>query len=207
MIIAIDGPAASGKGTIARGLAAHYGLPFLDTGLLYRETARKVLEKLDDPNLGDIAREAARKINASALDPQILGTPEIAMAASRVARFPGVREELFRLQRDFSLQEGGAVLDGRDIGTKICPEADVKIFITAEPEIRAKRRAGQLQGTQDAALEKQILAQIRARDENDRKNPAGSFFPAKDAHLLDTSELDIEGALEAAIAIVEKHLP
>ncbi|MCF6326838.1 MAG: (d)CMP kinase [Devosiaceae bacterium] len=207
MIITIDGPAASGKGTIAKALAKYFGLPFLDTGLLYRAVGKNLLDHLNDPDLEDLAHNEAMKIDPSRLDEKILGHHDIAMAASKVAQFPKVREALFKVQRDFATQTAGAVLDGRDTGTKICPEADVKIFVKAMPEIRAKRRTAQLLGLGENVSEEKILSQIIIRDENDRKNPAGAFFPAKDAHLLDTSELDIEGALKAAIAIVEEATP
>ena len=207
MIITIDGPAASGKGTIAKGLARHFDLPFLDTGLLYRAVGKNLMDSLSDPGLEELAHAVAMNLDVSELDPHVLGHHDVAMAASTVARFPRVRKALFKLQRDFAMQPAGAVLDGRDTGTNICPEADVKIFVKASPEIRAKRRTAQLLQLGEDVTEEKILEQIIIRDESDRKNPAGAFFPAKDAHLLDTSELDIEGALEAAIAIVEKAPP
>ncbi len=207
MIIAIDGPAASGKGTIGKGLARYFGLPFLDTGLLYRAVGHSVLTNLTDNNLEELAHKAALNLETGRLDPEILGTPEIASAASKIATFPEVRAALFQTQRDFALQEGGAVLDGRDIGSRICPEADAKIFVQASPQVRAKRRTLQLLERGQKISEEKILAQIIARDERDRSNPAGAFFKAKDAHLLDTSELDIESALKAAIEIAEKAAP
>ena len=222
MIIAIDGPAASGKGTISKALAKHYQLPFLDTGLLYRAVGNSLLSQLQytelqdtelqdaelqDADLEKLAESAAIDIDPTNLDSKILEAPEIAMAASKIARFPKVRAVLFNVQRDFALQKGGAVLDGRDIGTRICPEADVKIFVQASAKVRAKRRAEQLRELGKKISEEKIMRQIITRDENDRSNPAGAFFPAKDAHLLDTSELDIEGSLKAAIAIVEKTVP
>jgi cytidylate kinase len=132
-----------------------------------------------------------------------LGTQEVAFAAAKVARIPKVRAALFQVQRDFATQTGGAVLDGRDMGSRICPEAEVKLFINAEPEIRAQRRAKQLNAQGIKVSHDEMLAQILARDESDRLNPAGAFYPATDAHLLDTDELDIEAALKAAIAVVD----
>ncbi len=203
MIIAVDGPAASGKGTIASALATHYGLAHLDTGLLYRAVGGAVLEQLEAPDLEQLALRAAQHLDKSQIDAEALGTAEIAMAASRVARFESVRGGLRQYQRDFATQPRGAVLDGRDIGTRICPEADVKLFITAEPEVRAARRTSQLKAQGLEADFDEILAQVIARDKNDRQNPAGAFYLAKGAHLLDTSQLDIEAALRAAIAIVD----
>lgn len=204
MIIAVDGPAASGKGTLSARLAAHYGLPHLDTGLLYRGVGHSVIEKLDTPELEDAGIKAARTLDANALDAELLGSSEVAMAASRIARIPEVRAALLQLQRDFAAQPHGAVLDGRDIGTKICPHADVKLFVTATPEARANRRWKQLSNNGVMVQESEILAQISARDESDRTNPAGTFYPADDAHLLDTTKMDIEAAFRAAIAVVDK---
>ncbi len=206
MIIAIDGPAASGKGTIAQGLARHYGLPHLDSGLLYRAVGHRLLDRLHAPDLTELAEAVARELDASNLDPVMLGTPEIALAAAKVARIPRVRKALFQVQRDFATQPGGAVLDGRDMGSRICPEADAKLFISAEPRVRAQRRVRQLSDQGIRADEARVLEEILARDESDRLNPAGAFYPGEGAHLLDTSELDIEGALKEAIAIVEKSL-
>jgi len=203
MIIAIDGPAASGKGTIASALATHYGLAHLDTGLLYRAVGKAVLDRLEADNLEYSASEAAKHLDESQLDAEVLGSAEIAMAASKVARFEPVRAALRQYQREFARQPGGAVLDGRDIGTRICPDANVKLFITAEPEVRAARRTAQFRARGIEAEYENILAQIIARDKNDRQNPAGAFYLAEGAHLLDTSQLDIEAALRAAIAIVD----
>lgn len=204
MIIAVDGPAASGKGTIARGLARHYGLPHLDTGLLYRAVGLAVIEDLDAPDLERRAVAAARAVDPDHLDPEVLGTAEVALAASSVARLESVRAALRQFQRDFAKQPGGAVLDGRDIGTRICPEADAKIYVTATPEVRARRRTAELRLRGLQADEEEILHQIRARDENDQSNPAGAFYLAEGAHLLDTTDLDIEAALRAAVAIADK---
>lgn len=203
MIIAVDGPAASGKGTLARGLARHFGLPHLDTGLLYRAVGLAVGTSFEAPDFVPRAIAAAEALDPRHLDPSRLGTAEAAMAASRVARVPQVRAALGAFQRGFAGQPGGAVLDGRDIGTRICPEADVKLFITADTRVRAARRAEQLRAKGQAVDGEEIYRQIAARDAADRDNPAGAFYPAADAHLLDTSELDIDAALRAAIDIVE----
>lgn len=206
MIIAVDGPAASGKGTLAGLLARHFGLPHLDTGLLYRGVGLAVLDHLDMPDLEARAVAAAESLDKTALDTVRLGTSELGAAASKISRFEKVRAALRQYQRDFAGQPGGAVLDGRDIGTRICPDADVKIFITADPAIRARRRAEQLRARGLSADEPAILAQILARDEADRDNPAGAFYRAEDAHLLDTSQLDIEAAFRAALGIVERTI-
>lgn len=206
MIIAIDGPAASGKGTIASQLALHYGLPHLDTGLLYRAVGLAMIGQLEADNLEELATNAARALDPMGLDAEKLGTAQIAQAASKVAGFATVRAALHQFQRDFALQPAGAVLDGRDIGTKICPEADAKLFITASPEARAARRTAQLRGRGQEADVLEMLGQINTRDANDRANAAGAFYQAEDAHLLDTTQMDIETALRAAIAVVDAAL-
>lgn len=203
MIIAVDGPAASGKGTLAAGLARHYRLPHLDTGLLYRAVGRAVQSYVGTPEFESRAVEAAEAINAGDLDPEFLSTQAIGNLASKVAVIAGVRSALFDFQRNFALQAGGAVLDGRDIGTKICPEADVKLFILADSRARAERRARQYEARGQKVDREALHAQIEERDERDRNNPNGSFYPAEDAHLLDTTRLDIEAALRAAVAIVD----
>jgi CMP/dCMP kinase len=204
MIIAVDGPAASGKGTLAAGLAARFRLPHLDTGQLYRAVGLAVAQHLESPDFEARAAAAARALDPTHLDPVRLGTAEAAVLASRVARIEDVRGALRQFQRDFAHQGGGAVIDGRDIGTRICPDADVKLFITAETGVRADRRASPVRARGIEVDRDEIFRQIAARDENDRNNPAGAFYPAPDAHLLDTTELDIEAALRAAIAIVEE---
>jgi len=204
MIIAVDGPAASGKGTLAAGLAARFRLPHLDTGQLYRAVGLAVARYLEAPDFEARAVATARALDPTHLDPARLGTAEAAVLASRVARIEDVRGALRQFQRDFAHQRGGAVIDGRDIGTRICPDADVKLFITAETGVRADRRASQFRARGIEVDRDEIFRQIAARDENDRNNPAGAFYPAPDAHLLDTTELDIEAALRAAIAIVEE---
>jgi CMP/dCMP kinase len=204
MIIAIDGPAASGKGTLGKRLAAHYGYRHLDTGLIYRAVAKSVLD--GGHQLSDEARAVAA---ATALDVGQLGNPELktdAMghAASVISAYPGVRAALFDFQRDFASHPPGAVLDGRDIGTVICPCAEVKIFVVASPEVRARRRALEIAGRGEPVDEAAVLDDIKKRDERDKNRAAAPLKPAPDAHMLDTSALDIEGAVSAAIAIVDK---
>ena len=204
LIIAVDGPAASGKGTIAARLARTYGLPHLDTGLLYRAVGVKLLEaggSLDDDSA---ATEAARALDAAQVseDPR-LTTGEAGEAASRVAGYPGVRAALLDLQQGFARQLGGAVLDGRDIGTVIAPEAAAKLFVTATPHVRADRRWKQLTGRGfDIAFE-DMLADIQRRDERDAGRGAAPMVQAEDAVLLDTTDTGIEAAFDAARRIVE----
>jgi CMP/dCMP kinase len=204
MIIAIDGPAASGKGTLGKRLAAHYGLRHLDTGLLYRAVAQAVLDS--GHSLDDVARAvaAARTLDLTRFDEAALKSHAAGEAASVVSAIPDVRAALLRLQQDFAAALPGAVLDGRDIGTIICPFADAKIFVTASPEVRAKRRAIEMSRLGQIASEAAILADIQRRDERDSKRAIAPLKPAADAHILDTSELDIDAVLRHAIAIVDK---
>jgi cytidylate kinase len=202
MIIAIDGPAASGKGTLARRLAAYLGLPCLDTGLLYRATAQALIEQGRDLADKEAAVAAARGLSLTDFDENLLRSPKMAEAASIVAAMPEVRAALVDLQRAFARRPGGAVLDGRDIGTVICPEACPKIFVTASPEARAMRRALELKSRGEEANYAAVLAGIRRRDERDRARAAAPLEPAKDAIVLDTTKLDIDGAFQAALAIV-----
>jgi len=204
MLIAVDGPAASGKGTIAKRLAAHYGLAHLDTGLLYRAVGVEMMGQEEQPDFESRAIDSAMGLDASNLDEEILSTAEAGVAASKVSRIPEVRKALNRLQRKFMEQPQGAILDGRDIGSRICPEADVKLFITASADTRAKRRTEQLLARGADVSFEQILHQIEKRDKDDRENPAGAFFQAEDAHLLDTSKMGIEAAFLAALDIVER---
>ena len=203
MIIAIDGPAASGKGTLAKRLAAHYGLPHLDTGLLYRAVAKAVLDAGHRPNDRPAAIAAAKRLDSGSFDEAGLKLYEIGEAASVVSAMPEVRAALFEFQQKFAAAPGGAVLDGRDIGTVICPDADVKIFVTAAPEVRAYRRARELEGRGEQADRAAILADLLRRDERDRSRAAAPLLQASDAHLLDTTHLDIDAAFRAAVAIVE----
>jgi cytidylate kinase len=203
MIIAIDGPAASGKGTLGKRLAAYYGLRHLDTGLLYRAVAQAVLaagHRLDDAAQ---AAAAAASLDPSRFDEAVLKSHSAGEAASVVSSIPAVRAALLRLQQDFAAAPPGAVLDGRDIGTVICPYADAKIFVTASPEVRARRRAIEMRSRGQDANEAVILEDIRRRDERDSVRAIAPLKPAADAHILDTSDLDIDAVLRHAIAIVE----
>ena len=205
MIIAVDGPAASGKGTLASGLARHYRLPHLDTGLLYRAVGLAVAGKVDTPDFEPAAIAAARALDAAHLtDLNALTTAETGVLASKVAVIAEVRAALFDFQRNFATQPGGAVLDGRDIGTKICPDADVKLFIQADSKARMERRARQLEARGVVVDRYALFHQIEERDARDMINPNGGFYQAADAHLLDTTQMSIEAALRAAIAIVDK---
>jgi CMP/dCMP kinase len=203
MIIAIDGPAASGKGTLAKRLAAHFGLRHLDTGLLYRAVAKALLDAGAELHDEERAAAAAKSLDASKLDEAMLKARGMAEPASIVSAMPGVRAALIELQRQFASSPPGAVLDGRDIGTVICPDADVKIFVDAAPEVRARRRVAALAADGVVVGEAQILADILRRDERDKNRPVAPLKPAADAHLLDTTHLDIDAAVRAAIDIVE----
>jgi cytidylate kinase len=203
MIIAIDGPAASGKGTLGKKLAAHYRLRHLDTGLLYRAVAKALLDAGQNP--GDEARAiaAAKAIDPARFDEAALKRYEIGEAASVVSAIAGVRAALFRFQQEFAAAPPGAVLDGRDIGTVICPNAEVKIFVTASPEVRARRRALELRGRGETVNDTDILADILRRDERDRSRAAAPLRQAPDAHLLDTTSLDIDAAFQAAVRLID----
>jgi len=203
MIIAIDGPAASGKGTLARRLAAHFGLPHLDTGLLYRATAAALLDHDKDLNDVGAAVAAARGLALTDFDEERLRRREMGEAASIVAALPPVREALVAAQRNFAARPGGAVLDGRDIGTVICPDADVKIFVLASPEARAQRRALELAARGEKFDYAAILSEITKRDARDSGRDAAPLKPAPDAVLLDTTRLSVDGAFEAARRIIE----
>lgn len=206
MIVAIDGPAASGKGTLARRLAQHFGLPHLDTGLLYRATARVLIDEGRD--LSDVAAAvaAARGLALLDFDKKLLRGPEMGEAASRVAAIPEVREALVESQQAFARRPGGAILDGRDIGTIICPDADVKIFVTATPETRATRRALELKGQGAKVDYAAVLEDIRKRDERDVTRSLAPLRAADDAEILDTTKLDVEASFKAVLAIVEKQV-
>lgn len=203
MIVAIDGPAASGKGTLAKRVAAHYGLPHLDTGLLYRAVARDALASATDLDDAAGAARVAEALEVATLADPDLRTAEIGEAASRVARHPAVRTVLLAYQRAFASAAHGAVLDGRDIGTVICPGADVKLFVSATPEVRALRRFLELTGRGVDISQGAVLADIRARDERDSTRGAAPLVQAKDAVLLDTSNLDIDAAFRAALDLIE----
>lgn len=202
MIIAVDGPAASGKGTIAKALARHYHLPHLDTGLLYRAVAATVLRLDLDPTKEADAVAASDFDELTLADP-VLRDDHVGQMASVVSAHPLVRAALFQRQKRFAHQEGGAVLDGRDIGTVIAPDADAKLFVRATPAIRARRRHAELQARGEIISFDKVLADIRARDQRDSSRAAAPLVPAPDASLLDTSFLSIEASVEKAIALVE----
>ncbi|MYM57166.1 (d)CMP kinase [Thalassovita mangrovi] len=196
--IAIDGPAAAGKGTISKAVAAHYGFAHLDTGLLYRAVGARMLDGVE-PTL------AAQTLRAEDLEATNLRTHEVAQAASKVAAIPEVREALVDFQRAFARRQGGAVLDGRDIGTVICPEAEAKLFVTASAEVRAERRFKELQGKGSELSFEQVLAEVKERDARDAERASAPMKAAEDAVLIDTSELSIEAAIAAAIEEIEKR--
>ena len=204
MIIAIDGPAASGKGTLGKKLAAHFGLRHLDTGLIYRAVAKAVIDAGKQPDDAAAAVAAAKALDPASFDEAALKIPAIGEAASVVSAIPEVRAALLAFQRDFAAKPPGAVLDGRDIGTVICPDADVKIFVTATPETRARRRAAEYRAAGRNITDEAVLADIRSRDERDSNRSVAPLKQAPDAHVLDTSALDIDTALRDAIAIVER---
>jgi CMP/dCMP kinase len=204
LVIAIDGPAASGKGTLGRRLAEHFGLRHLDTGLTYRAVGHALLSAGLPLDNADLAEAAAHHVSLSALDREILAEHGIGEAASRVAVMPGVRRILVAKQREFARVPPGAVLDGRDIGTVVCPEAAVKLYVIASPQVRARRRHEEIVaqgGTADYAT---ILAEIERRDARDTGRTDSPLRPAADSHLIDTSEMGIEAAFRTALSIVEK---
>jgi len=203
MIIAIDGPAASGKGTLAKRLAAHFGYRHLDTGAIYRAVAYALISQGTDLADEAAAVSAARGLDPGTFDNPALKSHQVGTAASVVSAYPEVREVLLNFQRQFAAHPPGAVLDGRDIGTVICPNADVKIFVVADPEVRARRRTLEARARGEAADEATILADILARDERDRNRASAPLKAAEDAYLLDNSNLDIEGGVRAAIDIIE----
>jgi cytidylate kinase len=203
MIIAIDGPAASGKGTLAKRIAAYYGLAHLDTGALYRAVARDTLARGGDPADATAAAQAAAALDPSSLDDPALRAAGLGEAASLVAKHADVRAALLAYQRRFARRRPGAVLDGRDIGTVICPAAEVKLFVTASPEERARRRYLELKENGSAISRQEVLADIRRRDERDKNRAAAPLRQAEDAVLLDTTNLDIDAAFKAAIEIID----
>ena len=203
MIIAIDGPAASGKGTIARQIASVYGLHHLDTGLIYRAVAKAVLDSGYPPDDAARATAAAIALDPTQFDENALKAQAITEAASVVAAIPQVRQALISYQREFATKPPGAVLDGRDIGTVIAPGADVKLFVVATPEVRAARRVLELRARGEHAEEHEVLADLLRRDERDSRRTAAPLKAAPDAHLLDTTHLGIDAAFRAALAIIE----
>lgn len=205
MIIAIDGPAASGKGTLARRIAAHFGYQVLDTGLIYRAVARDLLasgQSLDDEAA---AAWAAKSLDPTTLDDPGLRLPGVGEAASIVAKFPTVRTALLEFQRNFAAQKPGAVLDGRDIGTVVCPDADVKLFIIADVEVRARRRYEELKARGEPVTYERVLDTIKARDARDESRADAPMAIALDAHVLDTTSLDADSAFAAALALIRSR--
>lgn len=209
MIIAIDGPAAAGKGTLARRLAEAYGLALLDTGLLYRAVGMKTVRAGQDPEDAGAATAQALALSADDLRAEGLRTDEAAQAASKVAAVPGVRAALLAFQRDFARTppdgRAGAILDGRDIGTTVCPDADVKLFVTASTEVRAERRLKELRDGGHEAIYARVLQDMKDRDARDSDRAASPLRAADDAYTLDTSGLDADQAFEKAVAFIEKQ--
>jgi CMP/dCMP kinase len=203
MIIAIDGPAASGKGTIAKQIAGVYGLHHLDTGLIYRAVAKKLLDAGTSPDDTTAAIAAAVSLDPTQFDEITLKKQVITEAASVVAAIPQVRQALMNYQREFATRPPGAVLDGRDIGTVIAPGADVKLFVVATPEVRAARRTLELNARGEPVDEQDVLADLLRRDERDSRRTAAPLKQAPDAHLLDTTHLGIDAAFRAAVTIIE----
>ncbi|WP_180898364.1 (d)CMP kinase [Martelella soudanensis] len=206
LVIAIDGPAAAGKGTLARKLAAHYGLPHLDTGLTYRAAAKALLDAgkpLDDEA---IAAEMAGGIDLGGLDRAVLSAHAIGEAASKIAAMPAVRVALVAAQRRFAEAGSGAVLDGRDIGTVVCPDATVKLYVAADAELRARRRYDEIVASGGTADFAEIFEDVKRRDARDMGRKDSPLKPADDAHLLDTSKMGIEAAFQAARAIIDAQL-
>ncbi len=206
LVIAVDGPAASGKGTLSRRIAKVYGLRYLDTGKLYRGVGWTMISQGLDPNDPEKAEETALTLDPETVDRAELRTQEAGRAASVVAAHPQVRQALWTFQRTFASQEPGAVLDGRDIGTVICPTAPVKLFVTASVEERARRRHKELQDQDPSLSLETVIDQIKRRDERDQSRSVAPMKPAADAHLLDTTSLDIDAAFAAACRVIDKAL-
>lgn len=205
-VVAIDGPAAAGKGTIAKAVAERFGFAHLDTGLLYRAVGKRALDQGRGVIDEGVAELVARELTEKDLSHPDLRTAIVAKAASRVAAMPEVRAALLDFQRRFSGREGGAVLDGRDIGTVICPQADVKIFVTASDEARARRRFAELSAQGEVTTLERVLADQKARDARDAERDTAPMRQAEDAHLLDTTDLSISGAVARAAEIIEQAL-
>jgi cytidylate kinase len=204
LLIAVDGPAASGKGTIARALAKHFDLPHMDTGLLYRAVALNLWRWGGDPGNEFETLRACDELGLDSGDPELRSEP-VSRIASVISAYPSVRAALLKRQQDFARQQGGAVLDGRDIGTVIAPDADVKLFVTASPEVRAERRLKELELRGMHAHFDDVLADIRARDRRDSSRSVAPLQPALDAILLDTSDLDVEQSIAEAIRLCEQR--
>jgi cytidylate kinase len=205
LVIAVDGPAASGKGTIARALARHFGLPHMDTGLLYRAAALNLWRWGGDPGNEFEAARACAELNLDADDPELRSEP-VSKIASAISAYPAVRAALLERQQEFAQRPDGAVLDGRDIGTVIAPDARVKLFVTASPEVRAGRRLKELEGRGMHAHYDDVLADIHARDERDSTRDAAPLRQADDAVLIDTSDLDVDLAIAVAVRLVEERV-
>lgn len=205
-VIAIDGPAAAGKGTLSRRIAETYGFHHLDTGLTYRATAKALLDAGLPLNDERVAEEMAREVDLGGLDRSVLSRHEIGEAASKIAVIPSVRRALVEAQQAFSRREPGTVLDGRDIGTVVCPHAPVKLYVTASPEVRAKRRFDEIIAGGGEADFEAIFADVKKRDERDMGRADSPLRPADDAHLLDTSEMSIEAAFQAAKSHIDAAL-
>lgn len=203
MIIAIDGPAASGKGTLAKRIANHYGLAHLDTGMLYRGVAREMIEAGEDLHDAAAAERAARRLDPAKLDDTVLRVRHMGEAASVIAQLPNVREALLEAQRSFAEERAGAVVEGRDIGTVIFPDADIKLYITAGLEERARRRYHELIARGETTNEETVYADLEKRDQRDQNRAASPLRMAADAHLLDTTKLDIEAAYFAAVRLID----
>ena len=209
MIIAIDGPAAAGKGTLARRVAEHLGLAYLDTGLLYRAVGYQLLEKGDDPENPELAEAAAQALDPAHFDNPALRTDDVANAASMVSAIPAVRAALLAFQRSFAANpptgKNGVVLDGRDIGTVVCPEADAKLFVTASVEVRAERRLKELQERGEEAIHARVLQDMKERDARDSGRDVSPLVPADDAFVLDTSDLDADAVFAAALDYIQQQ--
>lgn len=203
--VAIDGPAAAGKGTISRAVAEHFGFAHLDTGLLYRAVGKKALAYSRTSFYPEVAERLAKELTPEDLKADDLRTARVAEAASKVAAIPQVRAILLEFQRAFARREGGAVLDGRDIGTVVCPDADVKLFVTASPEVRAKRRFLELSEAGADVTEESVLEDVIARDKRDAERETSPMVQAEDAVLIDTSDLSIDEAVARAVAVVEER--
>lgn len=205
-VIAIDGPAAAGKGTLSRRIAEEYGFHHLDTGLTYRATAKALLDAGLPLNDEPLAAEMALKLDLAGLDRSTLAVHEIGEAASKIAVMPSVRKALVEAQRRFSIKPPGTVLDGRDIGTVVCPDAQVKLYVTASADVRAKRRLDEIVAGGGEANYEAVLADVIKRDDRDMNRADSPLKPAEDAHLLDTSKMGIEAAFQAAKVIIDRAL-